>query len=365
MTHTYDFAVVGAGIVGLATAFALKKRFPRASVAVVEKEQAPARHQTGRNSGVIHSGIYYAPGSYKARNCIRGYGLLLNFLKREKLPHRLDGKLIVATRKEEIPRLRALYERGLANGLDRIRWFEPADIARREPHIRGIAAVYVPYTGVTDFGAVARRLADILQRHGTDFYFERPVHRVVAGNPVRLLTPQGTLEAGRVAVAAGLQTDRLYGSDEFRIIPFRGEYYYLRSPWAEKVRALVYPVPDPRYPFLGVHLTRHIDGRVSAGPGAVLACGREAYTRGGFQWRDCRDTLAFPGFWKMALRHWRTGIREMGRSLFKPLFARAVRRFLPGFPARALFGYHSGIRAQLTDRRGQLVDDFVIRRREH
>ncbi len=361
----YDFAVAGAGIVGLATAYWLRRLYPQASVLILEKEKDVARHQTGRNSGVIHSGIYYKPGSRKARNCIEGYGLLLDFLNEHRIPYRLDGKLIVAVEAGEIPRLRELYRNGLANGLDRIRYIEGDEIRKYEPHIRGLAAIYVPYTGVTDYAEVGRTLKEILTEQGVDFRFGTRVERIEPGEPVRIHANGRIFRAEKTVVTAGLHGDRLYGGNEFRIIPFRGEYYNLKREQAAKIRSMVYPVPDPRYPFLGIHLTRHIDDRVSAGPSAVLAFGREAYRKGQWNLRDLAYILSFPGFWRMAARHWRTGVQEMMRSAFKRRFARAAQKFLPDLQAGDLTGFHSGIRAQLVDRQGNLVDDFVIRKRKN
>jgi len=363
--NRYDFAVAGTGIVGLATAFYLQKRFPGSRLLLLEKEAGVARHQTGRNSGVIHSGIYYKPGSFKAKNCVEGYRLLLDFLKENDIPYHLSGKLIVATEESETAELKRLYENGLKNGLRRIALLDAKEMRELEPDIRGIAAIHVPYTGVTDYRAVSRKLQGILEKGGAEFAFKTRIHRIMPGQPVEIHTSQGTYFADKVIVAAGLYSDKLYGGDEFRIIPFRGEYYYLRPPWADKVRTMVYPVPDPRFPFLGIHLTRHIDGSVSAGPSAVLAWGREAYGCFDLHPGELLETLRYPGFRQLARKYAKTGLQEMLRSWFKPLFARSVRKFLPDFPVRALYGYHSGIRAQLVDRSGRLVDDFVMRKREN
>ena len=361
----YDWIIIGSGIVGLATALKLRSLYPGTKMLILDKEADVARHQTGRNSGVIHSGIYYKPGSFKARNCVEGYRLLLDYLKARQLPYRLTGKLIVATSESEISRLETLYRNGLANGLRQIRLLEADEIRRYEPHVRGIAALHVPYTGITDYGLVARRMAEELKENGVAFMFNTPVARIGPGSIPEILTSQGTVRARQVIVAAGLPGDRLYGGNEFRVVPFRGEYYNLSSRLAPAVRGLIYPVPDPRYPFLGVHLTRHIDGRVSAGPSAVLAPGREAYEKGQWNRRDVAEILGFPGFWKMAFRHYRMGIHEMWRSWSKKNFLRDVHKFLPQARPEDLRDFHSGIRAQLVDRQGRLVDDFLIRRREH
>ena len=361
----YDIAVVGAGIVGLATAFRLLQSRPGAHILVLDKENRPGRHQTGRNSGVIHSGIYYRPGSAKARNCIEGYRLMLDFLEKSGIPYRISGKLIVATDEPEENRLQELYRNGLENGLERIRLLTARQIRDFEPNITGRAALWVPYTGITDYGRVAAALAAKLRAGGVEIRLGQRVERIVPGPVPELHTSHGIIKANRVVVAAGLQSDRLWGGNEFRMVPFRGEYYFIRSPKDKLIRSMVYPVPDPRYPFLGIHLTRHIDGRVSAGPSAVLAPGREAY--GKFDWnaRDLVDTLRFPGFWRMALQNRRAGWVEIRRWLSKRAFLQAARKFLPQLEPDDLTGYHSGIRAQLVDRQGRLVDDFVFRRAEN
>ncbi len=361
----YDFAVVGTGIVGLATAYFLSRKFPSASILMLEKAHDVALHQSGHNSGVIHSGIYYKPGSFKAENCLAGYKLLIEFLEKHHLPYRLDGKLIVATDNKEIERLIRLYENGLQNGLRKIILLDREGIKNYEPHIAGLQGIYVPYTGVTDYRLVSKKLLEIIQAEGAKVLFNTNVEKIIPGNIPDLLTGKGTYRAAKVVVAAGLHSDRLYGENEFRIIPFRGEYYYLKKPWAEKIRSMIYPVPDPRYPFLGIHLTRHIDSMVSAGPSAVLSPGRETYRKFQINVHDLKDTFLYKGFRKMAFKNFHTGINEIFRSLFKPLFVKEVRKFLPGIPTHALYGYHSGIRAQLTDRQGNLIDDFVIRHKQN
>ncbi len=361
----YDFAVAGAGIVGLATAYRLLKTHAGARILVLDKEARPGLHQTGRNSGVIHSGIYYRPGSAKARNCIEGYRLMLDFLEKTGIPYRLSGKLIVATDADEEERLEELYRNGLENGLEKIRLLTGGQIGNYEPHIRGRAALLVPYTGITDYRSVARALAEKIRSKGGEIMTSTRVNRIVPGQVPELHTSRGKIKAGRVVVAAGLQSDRLWGGKTFRIIPFRGEYYFIRPPKDKLIRSMVYPVPDPRYPFLGIHLTHHIDGRVSAGPSAVLAPGREAY--GKYEWNlnDLAGILGFAGFWRMGLKNRRAGWAEIRRWLSKRAFLRAARKFLPQLELNDLTGYHAGIRAQLVDRQGRLVDDFVFRRREN
>ncbi|WP_406257907.1 L-2-hydroxyglutarate oxidase [Streptomyces nigra] len=357
-----DVLVVGGGIVGLATAYAVTRAAPGTRVTVLEKEPGPARHQTGRNSGVIHSGVYYRPGSLKARYAVGGAAEMVRFCAEYGVAHAVTGKLIVATGREELPRLHALAQRGRENGIA-VRELGAAQIAEHEPEVRGLAALHVPTTGVCDFTGVARRLAEASGaeiRYGA--HVERVDRRPSLGVAVR--TTRGDVVRGRVLVnCAGLHCDelaRLTGDDpEARIVPFRGEYYTLRRP--ELVRGLVYPVPDPAFPFLGVHLTRGIDDGVHIGPNAVPALAREGYGWGVVRPRDLGTTLAWPGAWRMARRHWRYGAGELRRSLSKAAFTDAVRRLLPAVEPEDLEPAAAGVRAQAVLRDGSLVDDFLIR----
>ncbi|MFC7906511.1 L-2-hydroxyglutarate oxidase [Streptomyces nigra] len=357
-----DVLVVGGGIVGLATAYAVTRAAPGTRVTVLEKEPGPARHQTGRNSGVIHSGVYYRPGSLKARYAVGGAAEMVKFCAEYGVAHAVTGKLIVATGREELPRLHALAQRGRENGIA-VRELGAAQIADHEPEVRGLAALHVPTTGVCDFTGVARRLAEASGaeiRYGA--HVERVDRRPSLGVAVR--TTRGDVVRGRVLVnCAGLHCDelaRLTGDDpEARIVPFRGEYYTLRRP--ELVRGLVYPVPDPAFPFLGVHLTRGIDDGVHIGPNAVPALAREGYGWGVVRPRELGTTLAWPGAWRMARRHWRYGAGELRRSLSKAAFTDAVRRLLPAVEPEDLEPAAAGVRAQAVLRDGSLVDDFLIR----
>ncbi|MFJ5212255.1 L-2-hydroxyglutarate oxidase [Streptomyces nigra] len=357
-----DVLVVGGGIVGLATAYAVTRAAPGTRVTVLEKEPGPARHQTGRNSGVIHSGVYYRPGSLKARYAVGGAAEMVKFCAEYGVAHAVTGKLIVATGREELPRLHALAQRGRENGIA-VRELGGAQIAEHEPEVRGLAALHVPTTGVCDFTGVARRLAEASGaeiRYGA--HVERVDRRPSLGVAVR--TTRGDIVRGRVLVnCAGLHCDelaRLTGDDpEARIVPFRGEYYTLRRP--ELVRGLVYPVPDPAFPFLGVHLTRGIDDGVHIGPNAVPALAREGYGWGVVGPRELGTTLAWPGAWRMARRHWRYGAGELRRSLSKAAFTDAVRRLLPAVEPEDLEPAAAGVRAQAVLRDGSLVDDFLIR----
>ncbi|WP_267245438.1 L-2-hydroxyglutarate oxidase [Streptomyces sp. PR69] len=358
-----EVLVVGGGIVGLSTAYALTRAAPGTKVTVLEKEPGPARHQTGRNSGVIHSGVYYRPGSLKARFAVRGAAEMVKFCAEYGIDCKVTGKLIVATEREELPRLHALVQRGRENGIP-VRELGAAQITEHEPHVRGLAAIHVGTTGVCDFRAAAAQLAASAEASGTDIRYGEEVaaiDRRAWGVAVR--TTAGTVIRARVLVnCAGLHCDRvarLAGDDPgMRIVPFRGEYYELTRP--ALVRGLVYPVPDPAFPFLGVHLTRGIDGEVHVGPNAVPALAREGYRWSTVRPAELAATLAWPGSWRIAQRHWRYGAGELHRSLSKPAFLAAVRRLLPEITATDLRPAAAGVRAQAVLRDGTLVDDFLI-----
>ncbi|MEU8621996.1 L-2-hydroxyglutarate oxidase [Streptomyces sp. NPDC048623] len=356
-----DVLVIGGGIVGLSTAYAITRAAPGTRVTVLEKEHAPARHQTGRNSGVIHSGIYYRPGSLKARFAVEGAAEMVKFCAEYGIAHEVTGKLIVATDRDELPRLHALVQRGRENGIP-VRELGPAQISAYEPRVRGLAAIHVGSTGIVDYGQVAATLAEASGariRYGSAVTL---IDRRPWGVAVR--TAAGQVVRGRVLVnCAGLHCDRvarLAGDDpEMRIVPFRGEYYELADP--SLVRGLVYPVPDPAFPFLGVHLTRGIDGGVHVGPNAVPALAREGYGWSVIRPRELAGTLAWPGSWAIARAHWRYGAGELHRSLSKRAFTEAVRRMLPLVQERDLHRATPGVRAQAVLRDGTLVDDFLIR----
>lgn len=357
-----DVLVIGGGIVGLSTAYAITRAAPGTRVTVLEKEAGPARHQTGRNSGVIHSGIYYRPGSLKARYAVRGAAEMVKFCAEYGIAHAVTGKLIVATERAELPRLHALVQRGRENGIP-VRELGPAQIAAYEPEVRGLAAIHVGTTGVCDYAAVARELA---RASGAEIRYGARVVRVDRRpeRGVAVLTAAGEVVRARVLVnCAGLHCDevaRLTGDEPgMRIVPFRGEYYELARPGL--VRGLVYPVPDPAFPFLGVHLTRGIDGGVHIGPNAVPALAREGYGRRDVRPRELAGTLAWPGAWAIARRHWRYGAGELYRSVSKRAFLEAVRRLLPAVTAADLRPAPAGVRAQAVLRDGTLVDDFLIR----
>ncbi len=360
-----DVLVVGGGIVGLSTAYAVSRAAPGTRVVVLEKEAGPARHQTGRNSGVIHSGVYYRPGSLKARFAVRGAAEMVKFCAEYGIPHEVTGKLIVATERDELPRLHALVQRGRENGIP-VRELGPAQIQEYEPHVRGLAAIHVGTTGIVDYRAVAERLGE---ESGAEIRYGADVVRIDrrADRGVAVRTRGGDVVRGRVLVnCAGLRCDevaRLTGDDPgIRIVPFRGEYFELGRP--DLVRGLVYPVPDPAFPFLGVHLTRGIDGGVHVGPNAVPALAREGYGWGVVRPRELGGTVAWPGAWRMARRHWRYGAGEIHRSLSRSAFTKAVRRLVPGVESGDLVPVAAGVRAQAVLRDGALADDFLIREGE-
>ncbi|MGO9958989.1 MAG: L-2-hydroxyglutarate oxidase [Solirubrobacteraceae bacterium] len=355
--------VVGGGILGLATARLLAAD---ADVIVLEKEDAPATHQTGHNSGVAHAGIYYAPGSLKARLCRRGIVMLRDFCAAHGLAYEECGKVVAAIDEREIEPLRRLSERAEANGVPGLRWLEGERLTAIEPQLRAIAGLHSPQTAIVDFVAVAEALAGELQAHGGQLRTVSRVTRVRrdARRPWVELATGAPLQADRVVVCAGLQADRLARASgepaEPRIVPFRGEYWQLRPDRTDLVRGLIYPVPDPTLPFLGVHLTRRIDGAVWLGPNAVLSLAREGYRRGSFDARDVYETLSWPGSVRMMRRHWRAGIGELVRSARKRAFIAELQRYVPALSEADAIPAPAGIRAQAVDRDGSLVDDFRL-----
>ncbi|WP_234360336.1 L-2-hydroxyglutarate oxidase [Streptomyces sp. DSM 15324] len=362
VAYDCDVLVIGGGIVGLSTAYAISRAAPGTRVTVLEKEPGPARHQTGRNSGVIHSGIYYRPGSLKARYAVRGAAEMTKFCAEYGIAHAVTGKLIVATERDELPRLHGLVQRGRENGIP-VRELGTAQIAEYEPEVRGLAAIHVGTTGICDYTAVAHRLGEA---SGAELRYGAEVVRIDRRpeRGVAVLTARGDVVRGRALVnCAGLYCDeiaRMTGDEpEVRIVPFRGEYYELARP--DLVRGLVYPVPDPAFPFLGVHLTRGIDGGVHVGPNAVPALAREGYDWGVVRPREALATAAWPGVWRMGRRHWRYGAGELRRSVSKGAFVQAVRRLLPAVGETDLVRADAGVRAQAVLRDGGLVDDFLIR----
>jgi 2-hydroxyglutarate dehydrogenase/L-2-hydroxyglutarate oxidase len=361
----YDVVVVGGGIVGLATAFELLRRKPGTSVLVLDKEAEVGLHQTGHNSGVLHSGIYYKPGSLKARVAVRGCASMVRFCEEHGVPFELSGKVIVATSEEERPRLQELLERGKENGVPGLRAISPEELREIEPNARGVAALHSASTGIVSFRAVARAMASAIETAGGHV---RTRARLLGFHPeagaVRLHTEAGDLLAKRVITASGLHADRVAAlcgaAPDARILPFRGEYYRLRKESRNIVRSLIYPVPDPRFPFLGVHFTRGIDGEVEAGPNAVLALAREGYGKTDVSARDLWEMARFPGTFRMARKYWRTGLEEYYRSLSKSAFVRKLQKLVPELTEDDLEPGGSGVRAMALERDGNLVDDFRI-----
>lgn len=358
------YVVIGAGIIGLATAHRLTIDHPDATVTVLEKETRVAAHQTGHNSGVIHAGVYYKPGSLKARLCRSGAASMVEFCQRHGIEVRVCGKLIVATDPDELPRLHALHERAVANGLG-VTLLDPAGAREHEPHVACVAALRVDSTGIVDYAQVCRVLAELVVKAGGAVRLGVAVtgiRRDAVGAVVR--TTAGELRADYLVNCAGLHSDRvarLAGvTPPARIVPFRGEYYELVPRRRDLVRGLIYPVPDPRFPFLGVHLTRMIDGSVHAGPNAVLALAREGYSWGRVRLRDIGEVAAYPGLWRLARQHLRYGVTEVRRSLSKRLFTASLARLVPEITAADLVDSGSGVRAQAIAPDGSLVDDFLI-----
>jgi L-2-hydroxyglutarate oxidase LhgO len=362
---TYDIAVVGGGIVGLATARALLEKAPGTSLVVLEKEPALATHQTGHNSGVIHSGIYYKPGSHKARLCVEGVELMTRFCAEHGIRVDRVGKVIVATSPDELPRLQTLFERGTANGVPGLRMIDAGRLREIEPHASALAGIHSPNTSIVDYRQVCEALAADLVARGVSFEKSFAVASITrTGGVIELRAPARAVTARRMINCAGLHSDRVArmagAAPDVQIIPFRGEYYMVRPERHDLVRGLIYPVPDPEFPFLGVHFTRTVHDEVEAGPNAVLAFAREGYTLGTVHPRDLADTLGFGGFWAMARRYWRMGSYEMFRSLSKGAFVRALQRLVPAIQPDDVTPGGAGVRAQAVARDGTLVDDFRI-----
>jgi len=363
-SERFHVAVIGGGIVGTATAMALSAR-PGTEVVVLEAENELAAHQTGHNSGVIHSGLYYRPGSLKATNCTAGREALYRFCEEHGIAHERCGKIVVATCERELPALEELERRGRSNGLEGLRRVGPEEIAEREPRITGIAGLIVPQTGIVDFREVARKYAEVVVARGGQVRLGARVRRVVAEDDGLVLeTEAGAVRAHNLINCAGLQCDRIArmcGLDPgLVIVPFRGEYYDLLPERRDLVRHLVYPVPDPQFPFLGVHFTRSVDGGVEAGPNAVLALRREGYSRFSASLRDILSFALYRGFWRMAFRYWRAGLGEVWRSLSKRAFVEALRRMMPHLSRTDLVRGGAGVRAQALLPDGRLADDFRI-----
>jgi L-2-hydroxyglutarate oxidase len=360
--------IVGTGIVGLATAYQLSKKRDDVEIVVIDKENSHSAHQTGHNSGVIHSGLYYKPGSLKAKNCIAGYHLLIDFAREHAIPFDLCGKIVVATRDEELPYLDMLFNRGKENGLDGITMLSGDQLKEYEPHVAGIKGMFVPQTGIIDYKDVSEKLVECIRKAGHEIRYGSEVKSITKKNEVITGTSNGEILSDLIVTCSGLHSDRLasmiHESVDFRIIPFRGEYYQLKPEKESLVKNLIYPVPDPNFPFLGVHFTRMMKGGVEAGPNAVLAYAREGYTKSNISVSELAGTFNWPGFRKVAGKYWKTGLGEFYRSYSKSAFTKALQRLLPEIQKSDLVKGGAGVRAQACDRNGGLIDDFLIMENE-
>jgi len=362
----YDVIVVGAGIVGLATALQIKQQQPALKVMVLEKESKVAAHQTGNNSGVIHSGIYYKPGSLKALNCIEGYHLLIEFCKAHQIPFELCGKIIVATSESELTALDNIYKRGVENGLTGLRYINSEEIKAIEPETYGVKGLVVPQTGIVDYKVVANKYAEVFQSLGGELMYNQKVVAVNAqAHEIQVKTNQQSFTTRLMVNCAGLYSDKVAAMTipdlDIKIIPFRGEYYALKHEKRQMVKHLIYPVPDPNFPFLGVHFTRRIDGEIEAGPNAVLAFKREGYKKSQINLKELIESLTWSGFIAVFKKYWRTGFGEMYRSFSKAAFTKALQKLMPNIKASDLVVGGAGVRAQACDKTGGLIDDFAIR----
>ena len=365
MAQEFDVLIIGAGLVGLSTAYQTKLRTPSLKVLVLEKEYNVAMHQSGNNSGVIHSGIYYKPGSLKAQNCIEGYNSIIDFAEKHDIAYDICGKIIVASNEAELPALENIYNRGVKNGLQGLKYLSQEEFNEIEPHCVGIRAIRVPQTGIIDYPAIALKLKELFMSLGGEVLFGQKVLRLMKeGMKCRVLTEKEEFIAKKVVSCAGLYSDSLTkmtdNKNDVIIIPFRGEYYELKSDRKHLVKHLIYPVPDPNFPFLGVHFTRMIQGGVEAGPNAVLAFKKEGYKFFDIDLNELSQTLNWPGFYKIMMKYGRTGIGEIYRSLSKGAFTQALQKLIPEIKADDLVKGGAGIRAQACNREGILLDDFDI-----
>ncbi|MBM4176271.1 MAG: L-2-hydroxyglutarate oxidase [Ignavibacteria bacterium] len=361
----FDVVVVGAGIVGLATALKLLKNKSSLKVAIIEKENDVAKHQTGNNSGVIHSGIYYKPGSLKAKNCVDGYNQLIKFCREENIKFELCGKIIIAVNEKEIPTLNMIYDRGIQNGLSDLKIISQEQIKEYEPHARGLKAIHVPQAGIIDFKEVAKKYTSVIEKNGGEiFYSHKLLNLKSIKSDIISETTKGEFISKYFVSCAGLFSDRVAKLTNkhlpIRIIPFRGEYYKLKENKKYLVKNLIYPVPDPAFPFLGVHFTRMIDGGVEAGPNAVLSFKREGYKKNSFNMLDTLETFSWKGFHKVVSKYWRVGVGEFYRSYNKKAFVKALGKLVPEINGDDLIAGGAGVRAQACDLQGGLLDDFNI-----
>ncbi len=361
----FDFTIVGAGMVGLSTAYKLSETWPDARILILEKENGVARHQTGRNSGVIHSGIYYKPGSYKARNCRNGRHQLNQFCRENGVAHDICGKVIVASDPSEIPKLNEIYRRGLQNEIEGIRMIDSDELQEVEPYTRGVQAIHVPCAGIVDFAGVCRALQDKLTQNGHTIELNQTVQSVSQTNGcLSVQTQRSRFKTNYLINCAGLHSDRVARSagvqSPVQIVPFRGEYYQLTEKAMHKVNGLIYPLPNPDFPFLGVHFTRMALGGVECGPNAVFTFKREGYKKGSFDIRDTIEVADFPGFWKLASRHWKMGLDEIYRSYSKRGFLKKLQKLIPSIRMDDLAPSPAGVRAMALQPNGEILDDFYF-----
>ncbi len=361
----YDIIVVGAGIVGLATSLKILEKNNTLKLLLLEKEEKVSKHQTGNNSGVIHSGIYYKPGSMKAINCIRGYQMLIDFCNKNDVEYKICGKVIVAADQKEIPYMEKLIERGLQNGLKGLKKLNYSEVKEIEPFTSSVAGIFVQQTGIIDYKMVSEKYAEIIKHYNSEIKFNQTVSDIkIKTDYCEVITNSNTFTSKIVITCAGLYSDRIAKTThpelDIRIIPFRGEYYKLKEEKKYLVNTLIYPVPDPNFPFLGVHFTRMIDNKVEAGPNAVLAFKREGYTKTSFDFIDTFETLTWPGFHKIIKKNWKTGLGEYYRSLNKKAFVKALQKMIPEITKDDLVKGGAGVRAQACSKNGGLIDDFFI-----
>jgi L-2-hydroxyglutarate oxidase len=366
---SYDAIIAGAGIVGLAAGLKLLEKKPGLKVLILEKENGISKHQSGHNSGVIHSGIYYKPGSLKAINCRKGYSELIEFCKKENIPFDICGKIIAATDEKEACLLENLYKRGIENGLNNIREITSEELKEIEPHAYGVKAIHVPYTGIVDFKAVCKRYSELFLEKDGEIKFNEKVINVKRGEYLKIDTKNSSFTSKTFINCCGLYSDEIAkmssGYSKIRIIPFRGEYYKLKEDKRYLVRSLIYPVPNPQFPFLGVHFTRMIDGGVEAGPNAVLAFKKEGYNKTSFSIRDTYKTFTWSGFLKVMSKYYKIGFGEFYRSYNKKAFVKALQKLLPEIKEEDLEKGGAGVRAQAVDRQGNLIDDFIIDKKDN
>ncbi|ANF51535.1 hydroxyglutarate oxidase [Chryseobacterium glaciei] len=361
----YDIVIIGAGLVGLATAYQTKLKNPDSKILILEKEKDVSLHQSGHNSGVIHSGIYYKPGSLKAKNCIEGYNSVINFAKEYGIKYDLCGKIIVATSQEELSLLDNIYKRGIDNGLDNLQYLSREEFREIEPHCEGVKAIKVPQTGIIDYPGVAKKIKELFEELGGEVKFNNEVKDIInKGSEIIIKTNNSEFKTKKMVSCAGLYSDKITKmtneKNDVIIIPFRGEYYKIKDEKKHLVKHLIYPVPDPNFPFLGVHFTRMVDGNIEAGPNAVLAFKKEGYQFFDFNFSETMQTLTWPGFRKIVAKYGKTGMGEVHRSLSKSVFTKALQKLMPEIQENDLVPGGSGVRAQACDRNGALIDDFDI-----